>query len=71
MKYTLSELYRAGIISEKPRLYLDIAEKVNELKALHIKRPSDKVAKDMQISIRTVARAIRVGKRLDDLHKRH
>ena len=70
MKYSLSELYRAGIISEKPRLYLDIAEKVNELKKLRVKKPRQKIANDMQISIRTVSRAMNVGKRLDKEQKR-
>lgn len=67
MKYTLKELYQAGLISYIPKLYIDIAEKKESLMAtgMNNKQAEKALAKDMRISRRTVRRASDAKKRLD------
>lgn len=68
MKYSLKELYRAGLVSHKANFYIDLAEKKNSLMAtgMNNKQAEERLSKDMRISERTVRRACQAKKRLDE-----
>lgn len=67
MKYTLIELYRAGLVSPKASFYIELAEKKESLKAtgMNNKQAEQKLSEDMKISTRTVRRASAAKKQLD------
>ncbi|MCK5610914.1 hypothetical protein KAR91_54070 [Candidatus Pacearchaeota archaeon] len=69
MKYDLIELYKAGLVSHKATFYIDVAEKKSSLMktGLNNKQAEQKLAKDMKISERTVRRASKAKKRLDEV----
>jgi len=67
MKYTLKELYRAGLVSHTANFYIDLAEKKESLIAIGMngKQAEAKLSQDMQISTRTIQRASKAKKQLD------
>jgi hypothetical protein len=67
MKYDLIQLYKAGLVSHKATFYIDVAEKIDSLKAtgMNNKQAEQKLSEDMKISTRTVRRAARAKKELD------
>ena len=67
MKYSLTELYKAGLVSHKAKFYIDVANKKESLKAtgMNGKQAEEVLAKDMRISERTIRRACHAKKRLD------
>lgn len=67
MKYDLIQLYKAGLVSHKATFYIDVAEKIESLKAtgMNNKQAEKKLSKDMRISTRTIQRAAKAKKQLD------
>lgn len=67
-KYSLKQLYIAGLISHKATFYIDVAEKKESLKAtgMNNKQAEKTLSQDMKISERTVRRASEAKKRLDE-----
>jgi hypothetical protein len=67
MKYTLTELYKAGLVSHKASFYIELAEKKDSLKAtgMNNKQAEKKLSDDMRISTRTIQRASKAKKQLD------
>lgn len=67
MKYSLTELYKAGLVSHKANFYIDLAEKKESLKAtgMNNKQAEEILSRDMGICTRTIQRASKAKKRLD------
>jgi len=62
MRDTLNKLYRNGLISYKPIFYLEVKDKVRQLKASGLKHTEaiNMVARDMRVSRQTIYKAIRL-----------